>query len=130
MLKVLVNGLVGLIIGGLATAAAMKTAQNLDPVKLAPEMYKVAFENDKFRVIDYRLPAGGKEPMHSHPHGVLVYLFTDATMKTTLASGAVTQSSGKAGNILWRDPVTHQGENIGKDEIHELVIEPKKAFEK
>jgi hypothetical protein len=30
-------------------------------------MYHVIFENQGYRVIDYHLKAGEKEPMHSHP---------------------------------------------------------------
>jgi beta-alanine degradation protein BauB len=127
MVKIFVSMLAGAMIGGMATAAAMKTQQELDPVKLAPEAYKVAFENERFRVIDYRMPAGGKEPMHSHPKGALIYLLSDAHVRTTLPSGKVTESSGKTGDVLWRDPVTHRGENIGAAEIHELLIEPKKT---
>jgi hypothetical protein len=38
------------------------------------------------RVLEYRLKPGEKEPMHSHPAGV-VYVLT--------------------GESIWRDPVTH-----------------------
>jgi beta-alanine degradation protein BauB len=127
MVRIFVSVFAGAVIGGMATAAAMKTQQELDPVKLAPEVYKVAFENDRFRVIDYHMQSGGKEPMHSHPKGALIYFLSDATVRTTLPTGEVKESSGKAGDVLWRDPVTHRGENIGANEIHELLIEPKKA---
>jgi beta-alanine degradation protein BauB len=127
MAKIFVSVLAGAMIGGLATAAAMKTQQELDPVKLAPEVYKLAFENDRFRVIDYHMQSGGKEPMHSHPKGALIYFLSDAHVRTTLPSGEVKESSGKTGDVLWRDPVTHRGDNIGSGEIHELIIEPKKT---
>lgn len=37
----------------------------LDPVALSPQLYSVRFENDRVRVLEYRLKPGGKEPMHS-----------------------------------------------------------------
>jgi beta-alanine degradation protein BauB len=125
MLRIAVGMLIGLMIGAVATWAVVKNDKTLDPVKLAPDAYKVAFENERFRVIDYRMQAGGKEPMHSHPHGALIYLLSDAHMRTTLPSGAVNESSGKAGDVLWRDPVTHRADNIGTNEVHELIVEPK-----
>jgi len=55
-----------------------------DPTKLASQLYRVVLNNDCVRVIDYRLKPGEKEPMHSHPSGVLVYYLTDAKMLVTL----------------------------------------------
>ena len=95
-----------------------------DPSKLAPEMYHSIFENDRYRVIDYHLLPAGKEPMHSHPNGVLVYWFTDAKLKTTLADGRTSDSFSKTGDIVWRGRVTHPGENMGQNEVHRLLFEP------
>ena len=46
------------------------TAHAQDPVKTSPQYYKVLLENDQVRVLEYRLKAGEKEAMHSHPAGV------------------------------------------------------------
>jgi lactoylglutathione lyase len=96
-----------------------------DPAKLAPQNYKVVFENDQMRVIDYRLKPGEKEPMHSHPQGVFVYFISEAKIKTTLPDGKTTENSSKSGDTVWRDPVTHMGENVGDSEAHAILIEPK-----
>jgi hypothetical protein len=56
------------------------TAHARDPVKLSPQYYKVLVENDQVRVLEYRLKAGEKEPMHSHPAGV-VYVLSGAKLK-------------------------------------------------
>jgi ketosteroid isomerase-like protein/quercetin dioxygenase-like cupin family protein len=96
-----------------------------DPTKIAPQSYKLVIDNDRVRVIDYRLNTGGKEPMHSHPSGVVVYYFTDAKMRTTLPDGKTAEGANRAGDIIWRDPVTHFGENVGGNEIHALLVEPK-----
>jgi len=120
--------LVGMLIGAVLTAAilgATTAAWGQDAAKLAPQMYHVIFENDRYRVIDYHLAPGGKEPMHSHPNGVLVYWFSNADMRVTLADGKANESLSKAGDVVWRDAVTHRGENIGATEAHSLLVEPK-----
>jgi quercetin dioxygenase-like cupin family protein len=96
-----------------------------DPAKLAPQFYKVILDNNDARVIDYHLKPGEKEPLHSHPSGVLVYYFTDATMRVTLPGGKTAESTNRAGDITWRDPVTHFAENTGDNEVHTLLVEPK-----
>src|SRR6267142_2906021 len=52
-------------------AVLWATAHAQDPVKTSPQYYKVLLENDQVRVLEYRLKAGEKEAMHSHPAGVV-----------------------------------------------------------
>jgi hypothetical protein len=59
------------------------------------------------RVIDYHLKPGEKEPMHSHPPGVVVHYFADANVRWGPQNGPMSDRSSKAGDIVWRDPVTH-----------------------
>ncbi len=101
-----------------------------DPTKLAPQNYKLLFENSQIRVIDYRLKPGEKEPMHSHPYGVFVYFFTDAKIRITLPDGTMTTNPKRAGDTVWRDPVTHAGENVGDVEVHALLVEPQSSLHK
>ena len=121
------------LIAGMATGAVMttlafafsspiKTAQ--DPVKQSPQYYKILLENDQVRVLEYRLKPGEKETMHSHPAGV-IYGFNESKVRSALADGKVTESSGKPGDVYWRNPVTHALENIGETEVHSLAVEIK-----
>jgi quercetin dioxygenase-like cupin family protein len=127
-LAYLVGGmLLGASLVTVAFAFSSKVASAQDPVKLAPQQYKLLLENDRFRVIEWRLKSGEKEPMHSHPFGVLVYYFTDAKIRTTFPDGRTAESSARAGETLWRDSVTHFGENIGSTEAHALLVEPKSS---
>ncbi len=123
---------VGLLTGALVGVAfvALPARGAQDPAKLAPEMYKVVLENDHVRVIDYHLKPGEHEPMHSHPRGVVVYFFTDARMRVTLPDGTASEASNKAGDVVWRDPVTHRAENVGGAETHALLVEPKDGWGK
>jgi quercetin dioxygenase-like cupin family protein len=97
-----------------------------DPVKISPQYYKVAVDNEYVRVLEYRLKPGQKEPMHSHPCGV-VYTLSGAKLRTTSADGKVTESEATAGAIIWRDPTTHAAENIGRTEARALAIELKNS---
>jgi hypothetical protein len=45
-----------------------------DPVKVAPDIYKVRLENDQVRVLDIHRKPEAKSPTHSHPAYVVVAL--------------------------------------------------------
>ena len=95
-----------------------------DPVKTSPQYYKVLLENDQVRVLEYRLKAGEKEPMHSHPGGV-VYVLSGATLKFSYPDGRTEEKAAATGETIWRDPVTHAVENTGKTEAHAIAIDLK-----
>ena len=60
----------------------------------------------------------------------VIYIIKSGTMKTTLSDGKVSEMSFKTGDIRWNEAVTHNNENIGKTEIHALVIEFKTPMKK
>src|SRR6266487_2245156 len=72
-------------------AVASFTSHGQDPVTTSPKYYKVLLENDQVRVPEYRLKAGEKEPMHSHPAGV-VYVLSGARVKFTYPDGRTEES--------------------------------------
>lgn len=121
----------GIFLGSLITTVAfavssgISASQDLDPVKVSPQYYKVLLDNDQVRVLEYRLKPGEKERMHSHPSGI-VYIFGDAKMRTTYLDGRTEETNGGAGEVHWRNPVTHALENIGNTEAHALAVELKK----
>ena len=88
------------------------TAHGQDPVTTSPKFYKVLLENDQVRVLEYRLKPGEKEPMHSHPAGV-IYVLSDATVKFTTPDGKTGGGPATAGQTFWREPITHAVENVG-----------------
>ena len=114
------------VISAVAVVALAESTPTLDPVALSPQLYTVRFENDRVRVLEYRLKAGGKEPMHSHPPGV-IFALADATVRTTLPNGTVVAYPSHAGDVLWRDAVTHSAENVGTTEAHYYAVELKDA---
>src|SRR4029453_6577140 len=96
-----------------------------DPVTLSPQYYKVLLDNEHVRVIEYRLKPGEKEPMHSHPAGI-VYLFGEAKLKITYPDGRTEVSTVTPGETYWREPVTHAAENVGDTEAHAIAVQVKK----
>jgi quercetin dioxygenase-like cupin family protein len=100
------------------------TAHAQDPVKTSPQYYKVLLENDQVRVLEYRLKPGEKEPMHSHPAGV-VYVLSGAKLKITYPDGRTEERTGTAGETIWREPTTHALENVGDTEAHAIAIDLK-----
>lgn len=105
-------------------ATLCTTAHAQDPVKTSPQCYKVLLENDQVRVLEYRLKAGEKEPMHSHPTGV-VYVLSGAKMKFSYPDGRTEERGAASGQTMWRDPTTHAVENVGRTEAHAIAIDLK-----
>src|SRR5712664_2278595 len=57
-----------------------------DPVKVDPKQYKVDLENYRVRVLRVTYGPREKSVMHSHPHGIAVFL-TDQHSRFTLPDG-------------------------------------------
>ena len=114
-----------LIIGVAATLAhSQTTGDALDPVRVAADTHRVAFENAFVRILEVHVPAGKTEPRHRHPHGLSVY-FSDWEAKGTVDGKPAQVNSRKTGTFAWSDAVVHTVENVGKTEGHVLRIELK-----
>lgn len=117
----------GAVLGVAATAvlvAAAADSSTLDPVKLSPQDYTVRLENERVRVLEWRLKRGGREQMHSHPDGVVIIL-NDATLKSTAPDGTSITRSVINGEVKWGPAVSHSIENVGSTEAHSLLVELK-----
>ena len=95
-----------------------------DPVKVAPEAFKERLNNAHVRVLEYSSKPGQKEAMHSHP-AVLLYVIQGGKLRSTTPDGTSKDIDYKTGDVIWRDAVTHTGENIGTTEMKSLLIEVK-----
>jgi hypothetical protein len=98
--------------------------QELDPLKVAGDTHKLLFENRFVRVLEVHVPAGKTEPMHQHPHRIIVYL-SDYNTRTTERGGQPQDNLRKSGTVRWSEPIIHQVENIGKNEGHVISVELK-----
>ncbi len=89
-----------------AGKAATPTA--LDPVRVAPHIYELAFENDKVRVLKKTIRGGETPPLHAHPDRVIVYLNPCAWMQND-DDGGQHMESFKFGEPTWAPAETHGG---------------------
>ena len=95
-----------------------------DPTVTDPDKYRVAFENEHVRVLEYRDEPGAKTSPHGHPARVMVTLsgfdrrltIGDQTRDVTLAPA----------EVRWLDAQTHSGENIGSTPSHVIFVELKR----
>jgi len=117
---------VALAVAMLAAArwARPQAPDPLDPIRVAGDTHRLAFENAFVRVLDVTLPPGKLEPRHRHPHGMSVYL-TDWDARVTLDGGKPELHRRKAGSFAWSEAIVHTVENAGKTEGHILRIELK-----
>jgi beta-alanine degradation protein BauB len=94
-------------------------------VQVAPKVYKVLFENDHVRVLDYHAKPGEKAMMHSHP-ALVAYPVTATTVKFTSPDGKSEERKMKVGQVMYRDAETHATQNVGKTPAHVVIVELKK----
>ena len=103
------------------------TTQAQDAAKVEPRSYRVVFENEKVRVLEYTARPGlgvcgaGK---HSHPDHVTVVL-TPAKAKVTREDGTSFVAELKAGDAFWEPASTHMAENIGGSGTRMVLVEVK-----
>ena len=95
-----------------------------DAVKVAPHVYKIAFENDRVRVLDTRMRPGDKTEMHSHP-AVVVCPIIDGKYKFTSPNGESMEIGVEAGESMYMDGMDHATGNVGTTEGRVLLIELK-----
>lgn len=118
MTRLTVTLAVALVHGFSAAVAAQ------DPVALYPTNYQVLIENDRIRVMDFRLRKGDTEQFHRHPAHVL-YVLEPLKIKFTFPDGRVGMREAKPGEVLYSDAVTHSPLNVGEADAHGILIELK-----
>ena len=98
---------------------------SLDPVVNNPEHYKVVFENERVRVLEYRDRPGDRTTAHQHPDSVM---YTLSAFRRRLISGDTQRDvEMDAGTAGWLPAQEHHGENIGDTETYVLFIELKET---
>jgi hypothetical protein len=111
-----------------AAFAAAGEAQAQDPVKSAPRNYRVAFENDNVRVLEYYARAGAPalcgQGRHYHPVHLVISL-SDVKARVTLDDGKVIVAQDKAGECFWAPAGWHTVENLSTGAAHAYLVEAK-----
>jgi hypothetical protein len=110
-----------------AFASVPLLAMGQDPVKTDGDKYKVLFENDCVRVLDYKDRPGDRTTQHKHPAFVL-YSLSSFKRSITLPDGKVLNRQFKEGDVMWSGSQTHIGENTGDTPTHVILVETKAAI--
>ena len=95
-----------------------------DPTVTDPDKYKVVFENEQVRVLEYRDQPGQKTSPHQHPNSVM-HTLSSFRRRLTNEAGESVDVALPSGMTRWLDAQTHSGENIGDTETHVLFVELK-----
>ena len=114
-------------LGSLAVHLDPSDASAQDPAKVMPRAYRVVFENDKLRVLEFTgRPGLGVcgEGMHSHPAHLTVVL-SDWKGIAKTPDGAARNRDKKLGDVFWSEAETHKVENTGKTNARVLIVELK-----
>ncbi|CCG02132.1 hypothetical protein [Blastococcus saxobsidens] len=95
----------------------------LDPVRTNPSHYRVVFENDRVRVLEYTDLPGERTTPHAHPDSVM---YTLSSFRRRLYSAdAHRDVEMVVGTTGWLPAQEHSGQNIGETETHVLFVELK-----
>ncbi|MDG4823723.1 cytoplasmic protein [Asanoa sp. WMMD1127] len=94
-----------------------------DPTVTDPGLYKVIFENERVRVLEYRDEPGDHTHVHRHPDSVMVTL-SDFRRQVS-SGGRSVEVDLRAGEARWVGAQEHAGENIGDTATHSIFIELK-----
>ncbi len=95
----------------------------LDPVVTNPDYYKVVFENERVRVLEYTDKPGDETTPHAHPDSVM---YTLSSFRRRLSSGEAKRDVEMvAGTTGWLPAQQHSGLNTGETETHVIFVELK-----
>jgi len=96
-----------------------------DPVQTNPELYRVVFENDRVRVLEYQDGPGDRTSPHQHPDSVMVTL---SSFRRRLVHGErEVDVELPAFETRWLDAQEHSGINIGDTPTHSIFVELKES---
>jgi quercetin dioxygenase-like cupin family protein len=108
----------------LALPAAAFT-QEIDPVSVSPDMYKVLLENENVRVVQYTIDPGQRDQIHTHPPKVS-YVLKGGTLRISLGDTSFV-SEDHPGETVFRGAVPrHYAANVGTTPVSIVLIEPRK----
>lgn len=104
-------------------STSQRDAARPDPAVTDPANYRVIFENERVRVLEYRDTPGTVTRPHFHP-GSVMYTLSSFDRRLVFPDRAV-EVRKTAGEVSWLDAQLHHGENIGTTDTHVLFIELK-----
>ena len=118
-------GAIGLALGMLVAGAQAQPG----PLSFlaSPEIYRIAAENEQYRIIVVSWKPGQRDAPHSHPEAG-VYFLTDCSLRFFAPDGTSRDGSPKAGYAVVQQAIaSHHVENIGATDCRLVMFEPKQA---
>ena len=88
-----------------------------DPTVSDPDKYKVVFENERVRVLEYRDEPGEQTSPHEHPDSIM-YTLSSFDRRLIGAAGESRDVTLDPGEVRWLDAQTHSGLNTGDTPTH------------
>lgn len=98
-----------------------------DAARASPKSYRVVFENEHVRVLEYQSRPGRGvcgQGVHSHPAHLTIAL-TAARVRVRLADGRTIVATNEPGDVFWEEAATHTTENIGGSDVRAYIVEIK-----
>jgi quercetin dioxygenase-like cupin family protein len=89
-----------------------------------PKDHKVLLDNDRVRVLEFRIKPGESSEMHSHPPNI-VYSLGSARIIIKSPDQQSREVEMKQGEAIWSDGGLHEVINIGRTDNFGIVIELK-----
>ena len=103
----------------------------LDAMTAAPDHHSVLFENERVRILDTNVRAGGQTPVHAHEWPAALYVLSWSDFLRRDEHGKVLVDSRDRdppdlGAGLWIEPLPpHSVENVGTADLHIIAVEVK-----
>ena len=118
-------GVVIAMVGAVGLKRSFAQEEELDPVKIAPDVQKVVFENLLVRVSEERMPPGVGVRKHRHMHGLTIALADYQMEQKMYPSGQIVHSNRHFGEINWTETIIHEARNVGTTQQYVVRIELK-----
>lgn len=97
----------------------------LDPLKVAPGVHKLEFENDQVRVVRLRLAAGQTIAEHEHSKPRLIVPLSELKIELTKTDGSISTLAGKSSDVLFEPPGRHREHNLLAHPIELILVDLK-----
>ena len=97
----------------------------LDPVRIAPETYKVLLDNSQVRVLQVRAKPRQTIPLHEHGVDRVAVYMVPFRLRVTPENGQPAESAGPAYEVRFAGPTRHVEENLNDKEFEVIAVELK-----
>jgi len=116
-----------LLLAAVAALATVEGASAQDATAVQPRAYRVAFENELMRVLEFNSRPGlgvCGNGVHSHPAHLTIAL-SPAKVRVKLPEGKSFVAEQVLGDMFWSEAETHETENVSGRNIRALLVELK-----